>query len=116
VHEHRFIEENRWRALRFGLDGRLIDLDRRVEEPATTAVRRLMERAAAVADRVGVTEELAHLERMLADGNCAQRQLALYRDGVDIHQIHRLMVEETMADVSPPAGGRPPAPPGAGAP
>ena len=99
VHEHRFIEENRWRALRFGLEGRLIDLDRRVEEPATTAIRRLLDRAAPVSDRLGVTEELAQVERILVEGNCAQRQLALYREGMDIRDIHQLMVEDTMADL-----------------
>lgn len=103
VHEGRFIEENRWRALRHGLDGKLIDLDRRVEEPATEAVLKLVHRAATVGDRLGIMEELGHVEKILAEGNSAQRQLELYRSGVSIPEVHRLMVEETMADPGGPA-------------
>lgn len=99
VHESRFIEENRWRALRHGLDGRLIDLDRRVEEPATVTIRRLLDKAAHVAGRLGVEDELAQVELMLAEGNSAQRQLALYDSGMSLVDIHRAMIAETMGDL-----------------
>lgn len=98
THATRFIEENRWRALRYGLDGKLIDLDRRVEEPASQAIRRLLDQASTMADRLGVTEELAHVETILAEGNSAQRQLEHFRSGLDIHEIHRLNVAETMGE------------------
>ncbi len=101
THASRFIEENRWRALRYGLDGKLIDIDRRAEEPAVQAIRRLLDRAASAADRVGVVDELAHVETMLSTGNSAQRQLELFRSGLDIREIHRHNVAETMGE---PAG------------
>ncbi|MHB1343387.1 MAG: carboxylate-amine ligase [Thermoleophilia bacterium] len=96
VHEGRFIEENRWRALRDGLDGRMIDLDKRIEIPAVEMIRNLMGRAEEVAARLGLEGELAHVECMLREGNAAQRQLRMQEDGVDIPEIHRLMVAETM--------------------
>lgn len=97
VHEGRFIEENRWRALRDGLDGRLIDLERRVEVPAVEAVRGLMAQAESAAARLGLEREFARVEHLLAEGNSAQRQLRMHADGLDLAEIHRLMVAETMA-------------------
>lgn len=96
VHEGRFIEENRWRALRDGLDGRLIDLDRRVEVPATEVLRGLLGEVEAAAGRLGLERELARVEHMLREGNSAQRQLRMLADGVEMADIHRLMVAETM--------------------
>ncbi|MHB8868697.1 MAG: carboxylate-amine ligase [Thermoleophilia bacterium] len=96
VHEGRFIEENRWRALRDGLDGRMIDLDKRIEIPAVETIRNLVGQAEEAAARLGLEGELAHVERMLREGNTAQRQLRMQEDGVDLLDIHRLMVAETM--------------------
>lgn len=97
VHEGRFIEENRWRALRDGLDGRLIDLDRRVEVPAVEMVRDLLVQAEGAAARLGLERELARVEYLLREGNSSQRQLRMHADGVELAEIHRLMVAETMA-------------------
>ena len=97
VHEGRFIEENRWRAVRDGLDGRLIDLERRVEIPAVDAVRSLVALVEPLAGSLHLEDELGVVERMLAEGNSAQRQLRMRRDGVSLEEIHRRMVQETMA-------------------
>ncbi len=96
THESRFIEENRWRALRYGLAGNLIDLDQRCEVPATEMVRRLAAEVTDCATRLGIGPELAQVERMVAEGNSAQRQLDLWHGGVGLLDIHRRMVEETM--------------------
>jgi glutamate---cysteine ligase / carboxylate-amine ligase len=105
THESRFIEENRWRALRYGLAGNLIDLDERREVPATEMVRRLAAEVADCATRLGIEPELAQVERMVAEGNSAQRQLEEWRGGAGLLDIHRRMVEETMRPGSIAAGG-----------
>jgi carboxylate-amine ligase len=99
-HASRFIEENRWRALRDGLDGMLIDLDRRVEVPATEVLRRLVASVEGTAAALGLEEELTAVEHVLKEGNSAQRQLRLHREGDSIFAIHSRMVEETMTSVS----------------
>lgn len=107
THESRFIEENRWRALRHGLAGNLIDLDQRREVPATEMVRRLAAEVADCAIRLGIEPELAQVERMVTEGNSAQRQLEQWRGGAGLLDIHRRMVEETMRSGSiPPQGER----------
>ena len=56
------IEENKWRAARFGLDADLVDLERDEERPAPDALRALAELAAPAAKRLGCAEELELLE------------------------------------------------------
>jgi glutamate---cysteine ligase / carboxylate-amine ligase len=74
----RVIDENRWRAKRFGIGAKFIDEG---GGPATTvpeALRQLREACAEDAETLGCHEELANLDRILVDGTSADRQLALY--------------------------------------
>ena len=81
--ETRYIEENLWRAIRYGLDGKLVDWVMGEELPATDAVRHLVELAAPYADGIGLSPHLADVERMLRDGNGAQRQSRAHVEGAE---------------------------------
>jgi glutamate---cysteine ligase / carboxylate-amine ligase len=76
VHDTIRIAENRWRALRHGLAGALLDLDSGEPQPARARVLELIERVAPAAERLGGATALAHA-RTLADRNGAERQRAL---------------------------------------
>ncbi len=84
----RVVEENVWRAIRFGLDGRLIDLERVEEYPAREAVERLAEWTAPVRGELGI--ELAFPER-----NGAQRQRTMIEAGADRREVFAASVAET---------------------
>jgi glutamate---cysteine ligase / carboxylate-amine ligase len=75
-HPHRLIEENVWRALRHGLEGRLIDLDRGVERSAAEAIEALLAWSRPVHEPLGLTAFLAQVPLTLASGNGAMRQAA----------------------------------------
>src|SRR5919112_3776714 len=66
-HPRRFVEENFWRAIRYGLDGALIDLDRAEEFPAAAAIERLLAWTAPVRAELGI-------EPAFPGANGAQRQ------------------------------------------
>jgi carboxylate-amine ligase len=83
----RYIEENLWRAIRFGLDGKLVDFVARRESPAADAVRRLVERAAPFADELGIAPHLADVERLLREGNGAQRQALAHAAGASLAEV-----------------------------
>jgi carboxylate-amine ligase len=85
--ETRYIEENLWRAIRYGLDGKLVDWVMGEELPATDAVRHLVELAAPTADGIGLSPHLADVERMLRDGNGAQRQARAHVEGRSLHEV-----------------------------
>lgn len=72
------INENRWSALRWGMDATLIDLETGILEPAPEAVGRLLDRIGPAADRIDATGHLAHA-RSMAELNGAKRQMEIYR-------------------------------------
>jgi glutamate---cysteine ligase / carboxylate-amine ligase len=84
----RLIEENMWRAIRFGLDGRLIDLEAGEEYPARGAIERLAQWTAPVRGELGI--ELSFPER-----NGAQRQRAMIEAGASREEVFAASVHET---------------------
>jgi len=84
----RLIEENMWRAIRFGLDGKLVDLEQGVEYPARTVIDRLAAWTAPVREELGI--ELAFPER-----NGAQRQRAMIEAGATREDVFAATVRET---------------------
>jgi carboxylate-amine ligase len=86
--EHRLVEENLWRAIRFGLDGRLIDLERAEEYPAREAIDRLAGWTAPVRAELGI--DPAFPER-----NGAQRQRRMIEAGAPREEVFAASVNET---------------------
>jgi len=84
----RLVEENLWRAVRHGMDGALLDLDARREEPAPAAVERLLAWTEPVRGEMG-------LEPQFAARNGAQRQRALRDGGLDLREVYACSVRET---------------------
>ena len=80
---HRLIEENMWRAIRYGLSGELIDLERGDVLPARARLERLLDWVAPVAEELGAASYLAIPER-----NAAERQIARHADGASLEQIY----------------------------
>ncbi len=83
----RYVEENLWRAIRHGLDGKLVDWVMREELSAVDAIRHLLELAATRADDLGLTPHLAGVERMLAEGNGAQQQVKAHLKGETLPEV-----------------------------
>ena len=86
-HPHRLIEENFWRAIRYGLAGELIDLASGDVRPARTHLERLLEWVAPVAEELGAAQYLG-----VPAANSAERQLAQYEDGASLQEIYAGLV------------------------
>jgi glutamate---cysteine ligase / carboxylate-amine ligase len=90
----REIEENLWRAIRYGMDGEMIDFrDRRVI-PTRYVLEELVEWTEPARQRLGVDVELPEL-------NGAQRAYARFAEGAPIEEIYRRSVEETRRTYAP---------------
>jgi carboxylate-amine ligase len=99
-HPPRLIEENLWRAIRYGLSGELIDLDRGDVVPARARLERLLEWVRPVAEEIGAAPWLAIPER-----NAAERQLARVDEGASLEEIYaeQVAVTERVVGAGAPA-------------
>ncbi len=95
VYRHHLITENKWRAVRYGLDGKLIDFGKRREVPVRELIGELQELVDDVVDELGVRHEVAYLEEILAGGTSADRQLATYRETGDLKAVVDRIVKES---------------------
>src|SRR5436190_2824084 len=84
---HRLIEENFWRAIRYGLAGELIDLGTGDVRPARAHLERLLEWVAPVAEELGAAQYLA-----VPAANSAERQLSRLEEGATMEEIYAELV------------------------
>ena len=90
----REIEENLWRAIRYGLEGTQIDFDAREVIPTRAALERLVEWTAPAREELG-------LEVELPDENGAQRMRRALTDGMPLADVYREAVDETRGTYVP---------------
>jgi carboxylate-amine ligase len=94
------LEENKWRAVRYGLDGRLIDLGKEQELPAGDLVRELIEWFVDdVLDELGSRKQVEYAFRILEHGTSADRQLARFRETGDLKAVVDALITETAEGV-----------------
>lgn len=84
---HRMIEENLWRAIRWGLSGEMIDLATGDVRPARGAIEELIEWVMPVAEELGSASFLAVPEQ-----NSAERQIARFEEGAGLQEIYAELV------------------------
>jgi carboxylate-amine ligase len=87
---HRLIEENVWRAIRFGLSGELIDFDRGEAIPARQRLEELVDWVLPAAEEIGAAPYLAVPEQ-----NAAERQIARHEEGATLEEIYAEQVRAT---------------------
>ena len=96
VYPTALIEENKWRAVRYGLDGRLVDLGKDQELPARTLVRELLEWFVDdVLDELGSRKEVEYAFTILDQGTSADRQIARFRQTGDLKAVVDSLIAET---------------------
>ena len=93
------IQENKWRAVRYGLDGKLIDFGKQTEVPARELIHELIQFVDDVVDDLGSRKEINHIYNILRDGTSADRQLKVFHETADLRRVVDHVIEETMRDV-----------------
>ncbi len=89
----RLVEENLWRAIRFGLEGRLIDLEHAAEYPAREAIERLLAWSAPVRAELGI-------DPVFPEHNGAERQRRMIAAGASREEVFAASVQETRESYS----------------
>jgi carboxylate-amine ligase len=89
------IQENKWRASRYGIDGDLIDWGTKTEVPMRELAVELLAFVDDVVDELGSRRQVAGIRDILRDGTSADRQLGVYRETRDLTAVVRHVVGET---------------------
>jgi carboxylate-amine ligase len=94
-YRHHLITENKWRAVRYGFDGKMIDFGRQEEVDTRQLILELLDWVDDVVDELGTREEVGYVHTILAEGTSADRQLAVYRESGSLEAVVDHLIEET---------------------
>jgi carboxylate-amine ligase len=95
IYRRRLLDENRWRAARYGINGKLIDFGKEAEVEERSLLNELLEFVGSEADEFGTHREMAHIERIMREGTGADRQLAAFERTHDMKAVVDHIVAET---------------------
>ncbi len=94
------IEENRWRAIRYGIDGQMIDWGKEEELPARWLIRELLRLVDPYVNQLGSRPYIEHIYTILEHGTSADRQLRVYEEsGGDLKAVVDYLISETKRGV-----------------
>ncbi len=102
------LDENRWRAMRYGTEGSLLDLARGELIPFTQLIGEVQAIVEKDAEALGCEAEIAHLGTIVARGTSAHRQVGIYTAAIEkgadkesaLRDVVRYLIDETAADAA----------------
>ena len=92
------IAENKWRAIKDGIKGELIDFGKQTEIPASELMEELIELIDDVLDPLGTRKDVEYLFTLLKEGSSADRQISCYERTDSLEAVVDQLSEETMMD------------------
>lgn len=99
LYRRALIEENKWRAARYGLDGRLIDFGKKEEVPVRRLVEEILEFVDDVVDDLGSRKALEHLLEISRRGTGADQQIRIYEETNDLKKVVDYLIDATLVGV-----------------
>ncbi|MCA6075134.1 carboxylate-amine ligase [Fulvivirga sedimenti] len=94
------LNENKWRASRYGLDGKLIDFGKEEEVDTRALIHEILDFVDDVADDLGSRDELQKVVQILENGTGADRQLKVYEETGSLEKVVDFIIEETMRGIN----------------
>ena len=105
LYRRALIMENKWRAVRYGINGKLIDFGKRIEVPFRQLMDEYLELIDPVLDELGSREEINFIHKILEQGTGADRQLKVFHETRDLKAVVDYIIEETQAGLFEPGSG-----------
>jgi glutamate---cysteine ligase / carboxylate-amine ligase len=99
LYRRALIEENKWRAARYGIEGKLIDFGKEAEVPMRDLAIELLEFVDDVVDDLGSRSAVQYVHTILNEGTSAERQLRVFEQTGDLKAVVKHLVEETRGGV-----------------
>ena len=97
LYRRALLMENKWRAARYGLDGKMIDFGKQIEVPVRDLIYELLELVDDVVDELGSRTHINYIRRILEEGTGADRQLRIFQETGDLTKVVDYIVYETEA-------------------
>jgi len=103
-----YVEENKWQAMRYGLDGEIIDFVQGRRTRMRDAIGEMLDFVDDVLDDLGSRHEINYLRILLDDprGTGADRQIAVYRQTGSLDAVIRYLMQQTLEGVPVDGPGR----------
>jgi glutamate---cysteine ligase / carboxylate-amine ligase len=101
LYRRALLMENKWRAARYGLDGKLIDFGKQTEVSARDLLREYLEFVDDVVDELDSREELNYIHQILEMGTGADRQLRVFEKTGDLKAVVDYIIDETEIGIEP---------------
>jgi glutamate---cysteine ligase / carboxylate-amine ligase len=102
LYRRALLMENKWRAARYGIEGKLIDFGKQTEVPFRNLAEEYLQFIDDVVDELDCREETNYLRRILSEGTGADRQLRVFHETQDLKRVVDYMIEETEAGLFEP--------------
>src|SRR6202047_5330057 len=102
LYRRALIEENKWRAARYGIEGKLIDFGKEAEVPMRDLAIELLAFVDDVVDELGSRSAVEYVHTILNEGTSAERQICVYQQTGDLRAVVKHLVEETRGGVTAP--------------
>jgi glutamate---cysteine ligase / carboxylate-amine ligase len=100
LYRRALLMENKWRAARYGLEGKLIDFGKQKEVPARDLVLEYLDFVDDVVDELDSREELEYIHKIVESGSGADRQLRVFQETGDLKKVVDYIIEETEAGLT----------------
>jgi carboxylate-amine ligase len=100
LYRRALVMENKWRAARYGLEGKLVDFGKQQEVPARELILEYLEFVDDVVDELDSREELNYIHEIMEMGTGADRQLRVYEKTGDLKKVVDYIIEETEVGVT----------------
>jgi glutamate---cysteine ligase / carboxylate-amine ligase len=95
LYRRSLLMENKWRAARYGLDGKLVDFGKQTEVPERELIEEYLEFVDDVVDELGSRKEVEYIREIMRMGTGADRQLKVFRKTGDMKAVVDYIIEET---------------------
>ncbi len=95
LYRRALIAENKFRASRYGINGKLIDFGKREEVPTTALIHELLEFVDDVIDDLDSREEINYVHKILEMGTGSDRQLRVWEQSYDLKNVTDYIIDET---------------------
>ncbi len=102
IYRRALIEENKWRAARYGIEGKMIDFGKEQEVPMKVLIPELLELGDDVVDDLGSRGAGNYVNTILREGTSAERQLRVFQETGDLRAVVQHVVKETRAGTIEP--------------